>query len=82
VGLGAYVNGTGATVNADVDALLTATDFGNGAVRSALLGTVTNSEFSIDVTSQAGVNVTISASGADSGASGLFEVLVAFMPQG
>ena len=82
IGLGAYTNATGSVVSADVDALLTATDVGNGINRTALLGTVTNSEFSIELESKGGVNVTATAATADTNATGILEVAIAFATQG
>lgn len=82
IGLGAYVNAAGSTVSADVDALLTATNVGTGPIRTAMLGTVTNSEFCIDLETQSGVYVTTTSATADVGANEILEILVAWAPQG
>lgn len=82
VGLGAYTNAAGSVVSADVDALLVATDQGNGALRGSLLGTVTNSEFAIAFESKGGVDVTVTSATADTNATGIVELAIAFIPQG
>lgn len=84
VGLGSYINSTGSTVNADVDALLTATVFDANAAstHATLLGTVTNSEFCIDLETRTGVYVTAVAATADTAANGIVEVMIAYAKQG
>lgn len=78
VGLGAYTKKDGTVASADVDALLVATSTAASAVTTALLGTAAGQVEFVEVESKDGVDVTITAAGGNTAASGDIVVNVPF----
>jgi len=78
VGLGSYTKPDGSVQAADNDALLVATSTATSAIDVALQGTVAGSESFVEIESKDGVDITITAAGGNTAASGSIVVEVPY----